>query len=75
MRLKNKKIRNYVILKLPKNYTPEQIAGRIRIDMKKAVIKMYKLWILKESLLRKFSNNFCYTIFELQEMHEEVFPE
>ena len=34
IRLKNKKIRDYVILKLSKNYTPEQIAGRIRIDMK-----------------------------------------
>ena len=34
MRLKNKKIRDYVIRKLSKHYTPEQIAGRIRIDMK-----------------------------------------
>ena len=34
IRLKNKEIQNYVIRKLSKDYTPEQIAGRIRIDKK-----------------------------------------
>jgi len=33
-RLKSKKIRKYVIKKLKKGYTPEQIAGRLSIDMK-----------------------------------------